>query len=157
MHFAGLLANNNRDTYILVTIDRYSRYPHAEVYNTCDTETALPYLKKYIKFHGIPRSTRCDQAQAFEVKNFEIFCRDNNIKLILAPTGDHRSTGMVESPFQTIKVRLAAIIMDGKWSKETLANKISAIIENISFINTHTTGQCTATKCGTRLHLGYRE
>ena len=42
---AGPLTNNNRDTYILVTIDRYSRYPHAETYTNCDTETTLSYLK----------------------------------------------------------------------------------------------------------------
>ena len=41
MHFAGPLTNNNKDTYILVTIDRYSRYPHAEIYKNCDTDKAI--------------------------------------------------------------------------------------------------------------------
>ena len=85
MDFAGPITNNNRDTYILVTIASYSRYPHAETYNNCDTETAISYLKEYVKFRGIPRSLRCDKAQAFKAKKFEIFCKDNNIKLILAP------------------------------------------------------------------------
>ena len=139
MDFAGPITNNNRDTYILVTVDRYSRYPHAEIYNNCDTNTAINYLKDYIKFHGIPRSLRCDQAQAFKAKNSEIFCKDNNIRLILAPAGDHRGTGMVERLIQTIKRRLAAINADNNWSKETLANKISAIIENIKLIPNTTT------------------
>ena len=86
MDFAGPITNNNKDTYILVTIDRYFRYPHAETYNNCDTDTAISYLNEYIKFHGIPRSVRCDQAQAFKAKNFEIFCKNINIRLILAPT-----------------------------------------------------------------------
>ena len=90
MDFAGPLTNNNKDTYILVTVDRYSRYPHAEIYNNCDLDTALNFLKDYIKFHGIPRSIRCDQAQAFKAKNFEIFCKDNNIRLILAPSTNGR-------------------------------------------------------------------
>ena len=137
--FAGPLTNNNKDTYILVTVDRYSRYPHAEIYNNCDTDTAIDYLKDYIKLHGIPRSIKCDQAQAFKAKNFEIYCKDNNIRLILAPTGDHRGTGMVERLIQTIKRRLAAINVDNNWSKETLANKISAIIENIKLIPNTTT------------------
>ena len=134
MDFAGPLTNNNKDTYILLTVARYSRYPHAEIYNNCDTDTAINYLKDYIKFHGIPRSIRCDQAQAFKAKNFEIYCKDNNIRLILAPTGDHRGTRMVERLIQTIKRRLAAINVDNNRSKETLANKISAIIENIKLI-----------------------
>ena len=70
-------------------------------------------------------------------KNFEIFCKDNNIRLILAPTGDHRGTGMVER--QTMKRRLAAINVDTNWSNETLASKISSIIENIKLIPNTTT------------------
>ena len=139
MDFAGPLTNNNKDTYILVTVDRYSRYPHVKLHNKCDTDTAINYLKDYIKFHGIPRSIRCDPAQAFKAKNFEIFCKDNNIRLILAPTGDQRGTGMLEKLIQTIKRVLAAINVDNNWSKETLANKISAIIENIKLIPNTTT------------------
>ena len=139
MDFAGPITNNNKDTYILITIARYSRYPHAETYNNCDTDTAISYLKEYITFHGIPRSVRCDQAQAFKAKNFENFCKDNNLRLILAPTGDHRGTGMLERLIQTIKRRLAAINGDNNWSKETLASKISAIIEIIKLIRNTTT------------------
>ena len=80
LDFTGLITDNNKDTYILVSIDRYSGYPHAKAYHNCDTETAVNYLKSYIKFHGIPRTIRCDQAQAFKSRNFEIFCNDNNIK-----------------------------------------------------------------------------
>ena len=80
-----------------------------------------------------------DQAQAFKAKNFEIFCKDNNIRLLLAPTGDHRGTGMVESLIQTVKRRLAAINVDTNWSKETLASNISAIIENVKLISNTTT------------------
>ena len=48
---------------------------------------------------------------------------------------------MIEKLIQTIKRRLAAINVDQKnyWSKETLANKISAIIENIKLIPNPTT------------------
>ena len=90
-------------------------------------------------FHVVPRSLRGDQAQAFKSKNFEIFCKDNNIKLILAPAGDHRGTGLVERMIQTIKRRLSAINIDPKWDKETLADKITNIIENIRLIPNTTT------------------
>ena len=66
MDFAGPITNNNRDSYILVTKDRYSRYPHAEVHNNCDTETALTYLIEYIKLHCLLRYVSCDHAQAFK-------------------------------------------------------------------------------------------
>ena len=41
MDIAGAIEKNNRDTYILVTIERHSRYQHAEAYTNCDTETVL--------------------------------------------------------------------------------------------------------------------
>ena len=59
-----------------------------------------------MKFHGIPRALRCDQAQPFKLKNYEIFCKDNNIKLILSPAGDHRGTRLVERMIHTLKRQL---------------------------------------------------
>ena len=109
MDFAGPLSfrEHKDDYYILVTVDRLTRYPHAKVYKNCDTEAALKYLEEYYNFHGIPRSIRCDQAQAFKAREFEVYCKDKNIKLILAPAGDHRATGMVERLIQTIERRIA--------------------------------------------------
>ena len=87
MNFAGPLTNNNKDTYILVTVDRYSRYPHAEIYNNCDTDTAINYLKDYIKFHGIPRSKKCDQAQAFKAEKFWNFLQGKQHKINTSTNG----------------------------------------------------------------------
>ena len=141
MDFAGpiLFKNNTQNNYILVTVDRLSRYPHAEIFNNCDTNTAIEYLESYCKIHGIPRSIRCDQAQAFKAKEFDIFCKNKNIKLILAPAGDHRGTGMVERLIQTIKRRLAVLDIDPNWSNKTLPNRLANIIEHIRLIPNTTT------------------
>ena len=82
---------------------------------------------------------RCGQAQAFNSRQFEIFCNNNNIKLILAPAGDHRTTGMIERLIQTIKRRLSVLNNDLKWSKITLADKIVEIIQEIKIIPNSTT------------------
>ena len=141
MDFAGPIPykENTQNNYILVTVDRLSRYPHAETFHNCDTETAIDYLKRFCKQHGIPRSIRCDQAQAFKAKEFEIFCKNKNIKLILAPAGDHRGTGMVERLIQTIKRRVAVLDIDPEWSNETLSSRLANIIENIRLIPNRTT------------------
>ena len=130
MDFAGPIPykDNTQNNYILVTVDRRSRYPHAEIFKNCDTKTAIEYLESYCKVHGIPRSIRCDQAQAFKAKEFDIFCKNKNIKLILAPAGDHRGTGMVERLIQTIKRRLAVLDIDPNWFNTTLANRLASII-----------------------------
>ena len=56
MDFAGPLTfrEHKDDYYILVTVGRLKRYPHAQVYKNCDTETALKYLEEYCNFHGTP-------------------------------------------------------------------------------------------------------
>ena len=64
--FTGPISENNKDSYILVSVDRYPRYTHAKAYHICDTETAIEYLNSYKKLHGKPRTLRCDQAQAFK-------------------------------------------------------------------------------------------
>ena len=140
LDFAGPISDEHqKDSYILASVDRYSRYPHAKVYHNCDTETAIEYIEKYIKFHGIPRNIRCDQAQAFKSRQFEIFCNNHNIKLILAPAGDHRANGMIERLIQTIKRRLSVLNTDPKWSKIKLADKIAEIIQEIKIIPNTTT------------------
>ena len=140
LDFAGPITDEQyKESYILASVDRYSRYPHARVYHNCDAETAISYLNQYIKFHGIPRNIRCDQAQAFKSRQFEIFCKNNNIKLILAPVGDHRATGMIERLIQTIKRRLSAINSDTNWSQVTLADKVAEIIQEIKLIPNTTT------------------
>ena len=114
--FAGPIQNEfNKDVYILVAIDRFSRFPSAIVHPNCDTPTTINFLQKYCEFHGIPRNIRCDQAQTFKAKAFDLICKNKNIKLIFSPTHDHRARGMVERLIQTIKRRLGSLILDPIW------------------------------------------
>ena len=140
MDFAGpILDEQQKESYILASVDRYSRYPHAKVYHNCNAETAIEYINQYKKFHGIPRNIRCDQAQAFKSRQFEIYCKNNNIKLILAPVGDQRATRMIERLIQTIKRRLSVLYMDTNWSHVTLADMVAEIIKEIKIIPKTTT------------------
>ena len=104
------------------------------VHTNCDTQTAIEFLNQYCKFHGIPRSIRCDQAQAFKSRAFEIFCKEKNIKLIFSPTHDHQASGMVECLIQTLKRRLATMNLDPIWDNTTITEKISEIIESVRLI-----------------------
>ena len=49
LDFAGPIPfkENTQNNYILVTVDRLSRYPYAETFHNCDTETAIDYLERY--------------------------------------------------------------------------------------------------------------
>ena len=90
LDFAGPIPfrEHKQNHYILVSVDQLTRYPYAEVFKDCDIQTELNCLEEYCRFHGIPRSLRCDQAQAFKAREFELVCKNKKIKLILTPAGD---------------------------------------------------------------------
>ena len=90
LDFTGTITENHKDTYILVSIDRYSRYPNAEAYHHCDTEKVSSDLKSWKRFHGIPHTLRCDQAQAFKSRKFKKFLEDNNEKHTFTRRGPQR-------------------------------------------------------------------
>ena len=136
MDFAGPIRfkNNTDNHYIPVSVDRYSRFPTIQVYKNCKASTAIEYLEKYCRFHGIPRSIRCDQAQAFKFRDFTVYCKDDNIKLILAPAGDRRATGMVKRLIQTMKRKLGVMTIDPLWSFEDISTIVANIIQSIRLI-----------------------
>ena len=72
-------------------------------------------------------------------KNSLTYSAKKKLKLILAPAGDYRGTGMVERLIQAIKRRLAVLDMNPNWSNTTLANRLTNIIENIRLIPNTTT------------------
>ena len=136
MDFASPIPYKNHidNYYILVSVGRYSKFPTAQVYKNCDASTAMELLEEYCRLHGIPRSIRCNQAQAFKSRDFNVYCKDNNIKLILAPAGDHRATGMVERLIQTIKRKLGVLTIDPLWTSDDILTIIANIIQSIRLI-----------------------
>ena len=141
LDFAGPIPfREHKQNYsIFLSVDHLTRYPHAQVFKDCDTQTASNYLEEYCRFHGIPRSLRCDQAQAFKAREFEIFCKNKNIKLILDLAGDHRATGIAERLIQTMKRIIAVMEHDPLWSSSDLATILAKTIESIRLIPNATT------------------
>ena len=113
LDFAGPLPDKlNRDAYILIAIDKWSKFPTAEVATNTTPDIAVKLMQRYISNNGVPRKIRCDQAQTFRDKKFQLFCQTNNIKLLFAPADDHRAIGVVERMIQTLKRRLAVMTID---------------------------------------------
>ena len=74
LDFEGPITDENqKGSYILASVDRYSRYPHAKVHHNCEAETTIQYLNQYIKFHGIPRNLRCNKTQTLNPDNSKYF------------------------------------------------------------------------------------
>ena len=130
LDFAGPLPDEfNKDAYTLVAIDEWSKFPTAKVVSNKTADIAFKFMQHYISNNGVPRKLRCDHAQKFRAKKFQIFCNSNNIKLLFAPVDDHRAIGVVERMIQTLKRRLAVMKIDKTNTPNRLASDVAEIIK----------------------------
>ena len=132
LDFAGRLPDeNDKDVYILVGVDRFSRFPSAKVVTNNKADTIIRFMQTHIVNHGVPRNIRCDQAQGFRAKKFMLYCKDNNIKFIFAPVDDHRSIGMVEQLIRTLKARLSVMKIDNRNKPYKIASDVAELIKTL--------------------------
>ena len=130
LDYAGpLLDSDGNSIYILVAIDRYSKYPSAMITRSTGRQKIIKFLKTYIQQHSIPKSIKTDQYSGFKNKLVQAFCKDKNIAQYFCPVGDHCGCGLVERSIQTIKRRLGASRLSSDFPnvQDTLRN----IIEDI--------------------------
>ena len=127
LHFASPLDKNwGNSKYLLLCIDRFSKFPTAKVVNNTSVSSLLSFMSDYCQLHGYPKSIRVDHGSCFISNDFKNFCEKNNINLILCTVGDHRSNGVVEHLIYTIKAKLIA--KSFKQPKPTLSAVIDKII-----------------------------
>ena len=109
--------------YILVCVDRFSKFPSAQITSSASAKSIINFLSKYIALHGIPRTIRTDQGSSFISKEV----REHNIKVIFRTVGDHRATGLVERLIRTIQERL--LVMAQERPKPSLESALLKIIK----------------------------
>ena len=63
----------NRDAYILIAIDKWSKFPAAKVVANTTADVAIKFMQRYISNNGVPRRLRCDQAKTLRAKEFHFF------------------------------------------------------------------------------------
>ena len=81
LDFAGSLPDElNKDAYILVAIDEWSKFPTAKFVSNTTADIAIKFMQRYISNNGVRRKLRCDQAQSFRAKKFQLFCNSNKNK-----------------------------------------------------------------------------
>ena len=132
--------------YFTTSVDRFSKYPTAEIVNNASATSVIKFLSIYIYIyiyiykyiyiyiyiynHWVPRTVRLDQARCFTGKKFETFFIENNITPIFAPANDHRAIGLVERLVQTTKSQLSC--MKTQLNKKfNLENSLYAIIQRL--------------------------
>ena len=114
MDFIGPITNQNCRFYILLSMDRYSKWPAASLCKTTDRETAIQFLEQYCNLNGIPKTIRTDKATAFTGRQFRNFCKNKFIKMIFGTPYIHTPTGLVERGVRTLKENLLTNIKTGE-------------------------------------------
>ena len=103
LDFIGPITENHRRFYILLSIDRYSKWPAASFCKYTDGETAVKFLEQYIQLNSIPKTIRTDKATVFAGRLFPDFCKKHYIKLIYGTPYIHTPTGLIERGVRTLK------------------------------------------------------
>ena len=81
LDFAGPIKSKTRgNVYILVAIDRFSKWPTAQICKNTDTRTVLKFSTKYFIDNGTPRSIRTDNGTGLverTIRTIKSFTRAN--------------------------------------------------------------------------------
>ena len=75
--FCGPFSN---DSYALVMIDKYSRYPEVEFTATTSFEATRTKLKKIFATHGVPKTLQSDNGPPFNSHAFSDFARESGFQ-----------------------------------------------------------------------------
>ena len=132
MDFAGPIKSKTRgDVFILVAVDRFSKWPTAQICKNTDSRTVLKILTKYCSDNGTPRSIRTDNGSCFKSnRDFKEFCNQENIKRIRCTPNLHTGTGQVERTIRNIKSLTRANMADGLTFEESVNSAIKTIRQN---------------------------
>ena len=69
--------------YLLVVVDRYSRYPEVEIVRSTKASTVIPKLDKIFATHGIPETLTSDICPPFNGEEYQRYLTALGIKKII--------------------------------------------------------------------------
>ena len=128
LDFAGPIKSKSRgDVYILVAVDRFSKWPTAQICKSTDSRTVIKFLTKYCTDNGTPKTIRTDNGSCFKSQEFKNYCKGENIKRIRSTPNLHTGTGLVERTIRTIKSLTRANLEDGLTFEENVTRAIKTI------------------------------
>ena len=112
-----ILDDNGSKVFLLVAIDRFSKFPPVLISKTTGAKKVTKFLASYIRIHRLPHSIRTDHGSGFNKNLVQDFRSSRGIKHILSPVGDHRGSGLAERSIQTIRRKLGAAKLDPNFKK----------------------------------------
>ena len=80
--------------YLLVVVDRYSRFPEVEIVHSARASTVIPKLDKIFAVHGIPTLLKSDNGPPFNGEEFQRY---------LTALGKRQSSLLPNGPKATLR------------------------------------------------------
>ena len=112
---------------MLISIDRYSRWPAACMCKASTGKTAKSFLEQYILLNGITQTIRTDKDTAFTGNKFRSVCKTLNIKLIYGTSYLHTATGLVERSIKILKDFMRTNRVDNCTVGEALSRSLTVM------------------------------
>ena len=126
--FAGPIRSKSRgNVYILVAIDRFSKWPTVQICKNTYSQTVIKFLMKYCADNGTPQTIRTDNGSCSKSKEFKEYCNGENITRIRCTPKLHTGTGLVERTIRTIKSLTRANLEDDLTFEESVNKAIKTI------------------------------
>ena len=122
LDFTGSLHNKKLPStpYILVAVDKNSRWPVTKICKNTNHETVITFLKEYINIYGVSKQIKSDKGGAFISKENKEFCKRQNIKYIYGTANLHTGTGLVERTIQSLENLVLTNLEDGLNLRESI-------------------------------------
>ncbi|KAK1612934.1 hypothetical protein QYE76_036607 [Lolium multiflorum] len=91
--------------YMLVAVDKFTKWIEAKPINSPDAASAIKFVKGIVFRFGVPHSIVTDNGSNFTSKEFKVYCAEVGIKLHFASVAHPQTNGQVEKA-NGIKKRL---------------------------------------------------
>lgn len=95
-------ANFNKNNYLII-VDSYSHWLEVIHMKNTSFQKVKQKLLSFFATHGICEALVCDNGPPFNSKEFVLFCKNLNIKLMFSPPYHPASNGLAERGVQTFK------------------------------------------------------
>lgn len=119
MDLVGPLPVSNNFTYLLTTVDRFTRWPEAIPIKSITAETvARNFVCHYISRFGVPLTITTDRGKQFESKLFTELSRLLGANRVRTTSYHPQANGMDERLHRQLKASLRARCNTSHWSDE---------------------------------------